>query len=469
MTDALRRLWHAAEGEGALHRRTWLVRGLLLSLAALLVSNAVLSVFFKTTDFEWHLREGLRFWTQEPYNPRFLPYPLPRIMLDGLFLPLGFPLARAAAYVVAVALLVLSLIVWHRLTLRSLPEAGAGLGRYSTRNPAFAFVATGLALLVLHPYLARDLNDCGPHITTMTLAVLALAALLQGRAIVAGLLLATAAVWAATPLLFLPYLLLKRQWLAAAAMAAGIVLWCLSPALVVGWQAGVDYYLEWLGRLAASLSEQDLTALPYEPPRHQSQALRMIFARYATHFGPDHPIHIDNNLLGHPLFVQFLDLPARTAKAAYGLLLLLLGAFFAWRFRRPLRRSRGGDGQQDASLAAQPWILPEWALVLLLMPLLAPTAWLHHFAVALPAALLVSAHALAAGRSLALWRKLALGYIVVVLLLLQRDVVQRELSILVLSYKVDGFAMILLAVLTASLPAMRGRAVYGVDRRGAPP
>lgn len=459
MTATLRSLWGRAgpssPGEPLLARLA-VRRALFAALVLLLACNAALSIFFKETDFEWHLREGLRFWNEGPYDPRFLPYPLPRIMLDGLFLPLGFPLARAVAYLCALGLLAVALATWERLA----REEGA----VPPLSPALRFSAVALALLVLHPYLARDLNDCGPHITTLTLCVLALAALLRRRPLLAGLLLATAAVWAATPLLFLPYLLLKRQGRAAAAMAGGIALWCLLPALAIGWQATLAYHQEWLGRLLATLSEQDLTALPYEPARHQSQALRMVFARFTTHFGPDHPIHLDNDLRDHPLFVQFLDLPMVTAKAAYGALLVALGAAFAWRFRRPLRTA-----EEEAGSRA--WLLPEWALVLLLMPLLGPTAWLHHFAVALPAALLVAHHAVGEGRSLAAWRRWSLGFIAVVLLLLQRDVVQRELSILVLSYKFDAFAMILLLVLTLALPAMRGQAGAkegrnGVDRTG---
>ncbi len=457
MIAALHRLWDGPEPSSG-SPRAWYAQPrcrhlLLLGLLSLLLCNAALSIFFKVTDFEWHLREGQRFWSESPFDPRFLPYPLPRILLDGLFVPLGGFLARALAYLLALGLLAGALTAWQGLAAAAQGSRGRDGAGGGALDPALGFAATAFALLVLHPYLARDLNDCGPHITTMTLAVLALVALMRERPLLAGLCLATAAVWAATPLLFLPYLLLKRQWRAATAMLACMALWLLLPALVIGWPIMLDAYGIWLHKLALAFAADDLTTLPYEPARHQSQALRMVFARYLMSFGPEHSIHLDNNLLGHPLFLQFIELPARTAKTIYGIVLLLSGAAFAWRFRRPLRPAAG--------LAAQPWILPEWALVLLLMPLLAPTAWLHHFTVVLPAAVLVARHALLEGRALAAWRKAALAFIVVVLLLLQRDVVQRELSILVLSYKFDAFAVLLLAALTLTLPQMRN----SVDRR----
>lgn len=405
------------------------VQGSLLLLLVLLAVNAALSIGFKTTDFEWHLEKGAEFLNARPYPVRYLTYPLPRLMLDALVAPLSPVWARAVTYPLAALLLVWSALAWQR----QVADRPAGWRGWL---PLLA------ALFVLHPYLARDLNDCGPQVMTLAALTAALLALQRARALQAGFWLATALVWKATPLLFLPYLLLKRQWLAAAAMAGFTLLWLALPALFVGWKTALESYDVWLKQTLRILGQQDLTVLGYELPRHQNQALRMVVARYATVLDASHPIHQPGDLSAHPLYLHVGRLAPAEAVRVYQGLILLLGVLCAWRFRRPWSASGGPLGQAR-----------EWAAVLLLMTLIGPSAWLHHFAVGLAAAILV-AHDLARPGA-ARWRLWAAGFIAITLLLLQRDVVQRELSLLVLAYKLDAFAMWTLVLLVLS----SGRAI----------
>jgi hypothetical protein len=428
------RWWQArdeASGSAPWYGRPRSLQLLLLALLALLFFNAVLSIGFKVTDFEWHSEKGRIFLFTRPYPDKVITYLLPRIMLDSVVATLDPILARAIVYPLAVLLLLWSARAWMRLV------AAPDEPLWRRWLPLLS------ALFVLHPYLARDLNDCGPQIVVLGCLTGAFLALCRGRPLLAGLLVATSIAWKVTPLLLVGYLLLKRQWLAALATLVWLLAWLAAPALVLGWDATLGVYRAWLEQMGWMLSQPDPTVLGFEPPRHQNQSLRMLVARYTMSFGPEHPINRDGNIGGHWLYVTFGDLAPATAQRVYQAVLLTLGAVFAWRFRRPWSRLSAGERGR------------EWSAVLLVMTLISPLVWLHHLAVALPAAVFVARDLLAGPRP-ARWRIGSVAFIAVVLLLLQRDVVQRELSLQVLSYKFDAIAMWLLVALVLLPPRVDG-------------
>lgn len=396
----------------------WPVRLLLAFLALYLAQNAVTSMFFKVTDFEWHLDHARRLLTERPYEADFVTYLPARFLLDALYLPLG-DAARPLGYLLALGLLAWTLRLWDRLLERELGLDAATRG-----------VALLWALLILSDYLGRDLNDCGPGAILLLCFTLALRAQLEGRARACGFWLALAVAWKTTPLLFLPYLLLKRAWASAAWLLLFTLLWLLLPGLLIGWETLLAGYRDWLERLLRIASSPDLSLIGFEPPRHQNQSLRALFARYLQGYAADHPIHRDYDLSQHPLFVQFLSLappwPARLYQGA----VLALGLLFAWLFRRPW--------------AATPpqRRLAEWSALPIVAALLSPLAWLHHFAVALPALWL--SLAILAQRRQGAGAQLAAGVIALVAFVLQRDLLQRDLSVVELSYKLDAMAMMLL-------------------------
>ncbi len=400
---------------------------LALLLLGLLLGNAVLSIGFKVTDFEWHSEKARAFLFARPYPDAAITYLLPRIMLDSVVATLDPLLARALVYPLAVLLLLWSGRSWLRLT--AAPDDPLWL----------RWLPLLSALFVLHPYLARDLNDCGPQIVTLACLTGAFLTLGRRRPLLTGLLIATAIAWKVTPLLVVGYLLLKRQWSAVVATLGWTLVWLALPALVLGWDTTLEVYRKWLEQMAWILGQSDPTVLGFEPPRHQNQSLRMLVARYTMTFEPGHPINRDGDIGAHWLYLTFGNLAPATAQRVYQGVLLLLGALFAWRFRHPWDRmtvqARGR----------------EWSALLLVMTLISPLVWLHHLAVALPAAVFVARDLLSRRRP-PRWRLWAVGFIAVVLLLLQRDVVQRELSLQVLAYKFDAFAMWLLVALVLLPP-----------------
>jgi len=399
----------------------WTLRLLVAFLALYLAQNVVLSMFFKVTDFEWHLEQARQLFAQRPYDTSFVTYLPARFLLDALYLPLGAA-ARPLGYLLGLGALVWTVVLWDRLLRDRL-----------ALEPRVRAVALLWSLAILSEYLGRDLNDGGPGAILLLCLTLALGAQCDGRGRACGFWLALAFAWKATPLLFLPYLVLKRLWAPLGWFALFALLWLALPGLVVGWETLLGVYREWLEGLARIARSPDLAFLGFEPPRHQNQSLRALFARYLQGFGADHPIHAEDDLSRHPLFVQFLALPAPWPGRLYQAALLLLGLLFAWLFRRPW------------TATPAPRRLAEWSVVPILAALLSPLAWLHHFAVALPALWLVLA---AMMRSRQGWpAQLAVGAIALAVFVLQRDILQRDLSVLELSYKLDAMAMLLLVAL----------------------
>jgi len=312
-----------SDTEVAWYRQRWTLRLLLLFLLLYLGQNAVTSMFFKVTDFEWHLDHARALLHERPYEPGFVTYLPARFLLDALYLPLG-------------------------------------------------------------------------------------------------------------------------AWASAAWFALFAIAWLLLPALAVGWEALLGAYRDWLAGLLRIAQHPDLSFLGFEPPRHQNQSLRALFARYLQGFGPDHPIHAGHDLSRHPLFLQFLALPTPWPARLYQGAVLLLGLLFAWLFRAAWRRTPASR------------LLAEWSVVPIVATLLSPLAWLHHFAVALPALWL--SLALIVQRREGRGALLAAGCIALVAFVLQRDLLQHELSVLELSYKLDALAMMLLVALTLWLERRGGTA-----------
>ena len=77
------------EAPAAWYEGRWPLRLLLTFLALYLAQNAVTSMFFKVTDFEWHLDHARRLLGERPYDSGFVTYLPARLLLNVLYLPLG--------------------------------------------------------------------------------------------------------------------------------------------------------------------------------------------------------------------------------------------------------------------------------------------------------------------------------------------------------------------------------------------
>jgi hypothetical protein len=409
-----------------------LQRTVVVAAAVVLLIESYVAVFKRDNDFIFHRNLGAAFLDGDPYANSGDWYPLPRVMLNGLIAAPPLRVARGASLLAAVGLLAWITARWHQL----------GEQRQTLPKNRW-FAASALALAVLLPYILRDMDECGLQFFLLAMLTAGGWALSRGRSVQAGFWLATAAVYKATPVLCLPYLLWKRRWAAAAAMVVFLGVWAVAPAAFLGWDKTVAAHRQFLARNQIVAAHR--TAYPelpeFEPPKAQNQSLFALVARYVETYPAGHPL----NLEPHPLFRQFGSLDAESAYRVTRGVVLILGLVLAWQFRRSAAGPRGA-GDFPA----------EWAAVCLLCALVSPWCWKQHLVVALPAALLVARTAvsgdLTSRGSSARRRFAALAAIALVLLATRHSVVGRETSVVFLSYKIDTMLMLGLLGLALTTP-----------------
>jgi alpha-1,2-mannosyltransferase len=402
-------------------------------LAVVLLVEGYVAVFKRENDFAWHYNQGKYFLAGDPFAGDLDWYPLPRAMINALPALLPAIVARAVWYALAVGGLWVCYRLWDRL-----------VAPVERPNAPGAVAAGVLSVGLLMAYVLRDLDECGLQLLLLLMLSAAAWAVSHGRAVQAGFWLATALVYKSTPLLFLPLLLWKRQWRAAGWMIAFVALWAIAPAAWLGWERTAECHRQWIARVVRLT--QDKQAYPSlmesEPPKPQNQSLQAAFARYLESYPAGHPLHMD-----HPAYFQFGRLDTSTAKRGVTVALLILAMALAIRIRRPWRFPEG-----TTEFAAV------WAATCLLCALLSPLCWKQHLVLALPCAFLVLRSA-AAQRDGIGWRLAALLTIAAVVNLTRHGIVGREFSAVLMTYKLDTFAMLLLMSLALATSHRAAKAV----------
>ena len=406
-------------------------RQVVLAIAMLaLIYKGVDGIFLRVNDFHWHVIHGRTMLEGRPMqtDDRIIGdhYPLGRAVINMAIALPPYRVARAMCLVLGVASLVWSLVLWRRMAGPAL--AGSG---------PIALAAAAFTLVILYPYVFRDLDDCGLRLLLLGFMTFAGRCIQVGKPVRGGLWLGLAATYKLTPIIFLPLLLWKRQWRTVAAMLGVIItLNLVVPTMLAGWDKTIEAHGRFLAVAKRGMKIQDPSQNPVEPPRHQNQSLQFAIARYLQTHPPGHPLHSE-----HPLFVQFGSLSPRAAGLAAKAVLLVLAMALLWRMRKPWSAIGA-----DSNFAAQ------WAAVCILTALLSPLCWLQHLVQVIPAMFLIFLAVLSRPGAAKRWRIVLLVAIGVITLLLQRDVVQRELSIIVLSYKFDTLVALAAMLLVLTLP-----------------
>ena len=164
-------------------------------------------------------------------------------LLALLFMPLTAFSVQTAAWIMLVVNLGLGLMcAWVM--------AGETLRRFDIEatTTRVALVAA-LATLFAVTRLRSEFQMWQTNILMMAALVLALR-FLDGRPRLAGLLLGLACDIKYLPIVFLPYLLLRRRFVAAGWFCIGIVAFALAPALVTGWSTNLQYWAQALSGIA---------------------------------------------------------------------------------------------------------------------------------------------------------------------------------------------------------------------------
>ena len=411
-------------------------RNALCLLAIVTLIEGYFAICRRDNDFVCHRQVGAAFLAGDPYGNGNEIYPVGRAMMNSLLALGPYRPTRVVCFVLALAALVACYRMWKQLA----PEIGA-------HHPQLGFAAAFFTCLLFLPYVVRDLDECGLQIYTLFFLTAGGFALWHGRRAQSGFWLATAATYKVAPLLFLPFLLWKRQWAAATWTVVFLLVWALAPALYLGaemtWSSHQKFFA-----CASKVSSAE-SAYPYQPgrevPKIQNVSLQAAVARVLETYPPGHPLHLE-----HPAFVQFLDLEPETAYRGARLLLLGFGLVLAWR----LRRAWQGDVDNFAT---------EWAAVCLLSAILSPICWQQHLVLILPCAFLV-VRSFLGGERLGPWRWCGLAVIAFLVLCTKRELMGASLAMVLHSYKVDTLAMLVLLGLGLTLPKRTASQVEDVPR-----
>jgi hypothetical protein len=289
-------------------------------------------------------------------------------------LPFYLPTARLAAAVVLGGSVHTAALVWSVLQVASFGLALALLWRWfrfpdHRAPPAIGFV---VAVVIALPAIfeAAKFNQLSFIVLAAVVAGITLTQ--QRHAASAGVCFAGAAVVKLLPAVFLPWLVLKRQWRAAAAFAiASVLLIALPPAIAFGPQDAWRYHVRWFNDNVAGVAKQGLAeqGLRGHFTDHRNQSLGDVLRRSLQ---ADFPA---------PAPRQVAQLSAGTVTALAGGIALVLLAAGAWATRR-----RWGA-------LSPPEHLTEFAAVSLAMLIFAPLLRQYYLVWALPALILLARRA----------------------------------------------------------------------------
>ena len=274
------------------------------------------------------------------------PYGLPINTWPPFFLFLAAGLALLARIALPIALL-----LWQLGSVATVWGSCRLMARLVGEQPA-PFASTGVLVPVLMTarLLQEHLQHTQINLYVLFLVLLAFYLFQRRREPLGGLALATATSLRAVPLLFLPYLLYKRAWRAAAWTSAFLlVLNVVLPLVTWGPATTAERWRSWRARAAVETSDPT--------PVYPNQSLLSAMKRLLTPQGGARD----------PLQYAVASWPtARVVYVFYGVVAVAVIAL-AFAFRR-----------HPPGLAA-PSVFGEIAVGLCLMTLISPLAWKAHF------------------------------------------------------------------------------------------
>lgn len=291
------------------------------------------------------------------------------------------------------------------------------------------FLVVAGAVFFSSRFLVRDMPECGVNLALVALSWLAVEFWIRRRDWAGGWCLGLAISLKCTPALFWAWFLWKRQWKMAGTTLIATVAFTLSPVVLLGPEGYRDTMAEWISNVWRGVGETHpaFGVLGDEPL--QNVSLRPALARYLTVLPEGH-----RSRVAHSLYFDVLDLPPMVAGWAIKLVLVSLVIGIAYRFRHPVAR-------RD-----EPTLLWEAAAVSLLILLLSPITWGQHCVGVLPAFYLLTRRRVS-GKSLPGWTQAMIWMYVFGILLLNRELLGKEWTYLVDSYRVPTFLFVgLLAV-----------------------
>ena len=302
-----------------------------LALAGLLVALAVWVFVYKAApemaDFEVWWKAAARAAQAEPlYRPS-----------DGHFVFKYLPAFAVLAIPIGLLPLVIAKGVWFFGSLALLVALVSMAVRLPVERRSTLRWLVIVTVVSLLKFYAHELVLGQVNILFAVVATGALLAMKAKREVLAGGLIVLATVIKPYAVLFVPWLIARRQLPSIASACAGLVLVLVLPAALYGWDGNVSLHREWWRTVtettAPNLSNSDNVSLA-------------------------------------GMFFRWVGPGELSARLAYGTGVLLLGvAALVFFFRRGVTFPEGVEG----------------ALLLTLMPLLSPQGWDYVFLIATPA------------------------------------------------------------------------------------
>jgi alpha-1,2-mannosyltransferase len=374
------------------------------------------------SDFPLHYTFGKRFveGTFIYAGGLHVPYPPFWAMFWAPWTLLSLEAAQVVAFLVlGIGSLTAFSVILLRIGYRIIPAS-------DDRHP----VALIVALVLAARFILRDLTESGPNLLLWSLVWGGILLYLRGRRASGGVLIGFAGALKMTPAILIPYFLLKRDWKTATVALATAAVLSVSPGFLrpspLFWQE----MRSWMGNAWRGVTAVDPSGTILDKPAIGNLSLRPALARFFQRYPEGHPLSVE-----HPGFIQFLDLSPQAAGWLVRSLMLTFIGIVAWRFRR-----RASDERHPA-------VLPlELATVSALSLLYSPITWKQHCVSLLPALFLLTVCSLQWNR-VSRWMWCALLYYLVFALVLTRDAVGRPFSILLESYHVVTWAILLVVIL----------------------
>ena len=380
-------------------------------------------------DFPHHWEQGRRLLSGEfiyegglnaVYPPFWALVHAPLAVLDQ-------HVAQIAAYPLVFLALAVLLWVLHQLTKDHLPLDRDRL-----------FWATTIVVVLSSHFLSRDLPEVGVNTALVSLTWLAIYLWSRGHDWPAGISLGLAGALKCTPLLFIAYFALKRQWKMVATSTVAFGIFTASPILVLGSDQYVRAMKFWGEVVVHGVNFHDPSRGPLGEDKVENLALRPALARYLMHLPYGHlgrPESSDTAQRPHqpptPLYLHFGNLSPHSAGIVAT---TIMGSFLVgvgWLFRREIIDRRDHT------------VLWECALVSLLMLLYSPLTWKQHAVGVLPALYLICRFGWT-GRLIPSWIITAVVLYAILVLPLNREFIGRDLVKLLDSYHVKTIALLVL-------------------------
>ncbi|HEY1426815.1 MAG TPA: glycosyltransferase family 87 protein [Caulobacteraceae bacterium] len=208
-----------------------------------------------------------------------------------------------------------------------------------------------------------DMYDLGqPNLMLLAIVLAGLALLAARREWPAGAMFAAAAALKAFPVAILPYLLWRRRWKAAAAMAIfTVVFLLLVPAPFRGFERNLAEVKTWAGAMVLSANQKGFGQRPEQNWGWKNNSLIAMVHRYAR------PINAEaEHPEVKPLYVNALSLTYDGANIVLAVIAGVIGLGFVALLPPERRRTPASDGA-------------EYALLIALMTIASPLARAYYF------------------------------------------------------------------------------------------